>query len=154
LLLFGLPHGRTWFFGLTDAGLPCAGPSFERAARRIAGICESYGCNILITTWHHDPHPDYTAAAMLAELVAARKGIPLLSYPIWGWILPGDTDIDEHPPRGWRLDISNQADLKAKAVAAHVDQYGKLIHEDPTGNLQPGGLLSVFQRPFETFIAS
>jgi LmbE family N-acetylglucosaminyl deacetylase len=154
LLLLGLPHGRTWFLGLADAGLPCAGPNFERAARRIAGICENHGCNLLITTWRHDPHPDHTAAATLAEHVAAREGIPLLSYPIWGWILPGDANVDEPAPRGWRLDISEQVELKAKAVAAHATQYGKLVHEDPTGNLRPEGLLGVFQRPFETFISS
>jgi LmbE family N-acetylglucosaminyl deacetylase len=154
LQLLGLPHGRTWFLGHTDSGLPSAGPSFQFAARRIAGICEQQGCNIIFCTWRHDPHCDHVAAATLAEHVALREGIPLVSYPVWGWTLPDDTEVDEPQPRGYRLDISQEVNLKQKAIMTHATQYGGVIIDDDEGFKLPEGLLEVFRRPVETYLVS
>ena len=90
-------------------GFRARGPSFQFAARRIAGICEQQGCNIIFSTWRHDPHCDHVAAATLAEHVAAREGIPLMSYPVWGWTLSDDTEggraaAARLPPRHHRPD--------------------------------------------------
>ena len=143
LLLLGLPHGRTWFLGHTDTGLTCAGPSFTLAARRIAGICENQGCNIIFSTWRHDPHCDHVAAATLAEHIAIRERI-----------LPDDADVDEPQPRGYRLDISEELALKQKAIMTHATQYGGVIKDDQEGFTLPEGLLDVFRRPVETYLVS
>jgi len=154
LLLLGMPHGRTWFLGHSDTGLPCAGPAFQFSARRIAGICEQHGCNIIFSTWRHDPHSDHLAAAMLAEHVAVREGIPLVSYPVWGWTLPDDKEVDEPQPRGYRLDITDEVELKQKAIMTHATQYGGVVQDDLEGFILPEGLLDVFRRPVETFLVS
>ncbi|WP_284947371.1 PIG-L deacetylase family protein [Acidisoma cladoniae] len=154
LLLLGLPHGHSWFMGLMDSDVPSAGPSFQFAARRIAGICENHDCKVIITTWRHDPHCDHEAAATLGEHVAVREGIALLSYPVWGWTLPDDQVVDEPQPRGWRLDISSEIDLKQQAIATHATQYGGVVLDDPEGFTLPDGLLDIFRRPVETFLVS
>lgn len=154
LLLLGLPHGRTWFLGHMDTGLPIAGPAFQFAARRIAGICENHGCDLIISTWRHDPHTDHVAAATLAEHVAVREGIPLMSYPVWGWNLPDDAVVDEQQPQGYRLDISDQVELKQKAIMTHATQYGGVIEDCEGGFILPENLLAVFRRPVETYLLS
>jgi LmbE family N-acetylglucosaminyl deacetylase len=154
LLLLGLPHGRTWFLGHMDSGLPIAGPAFQFAARRIAGICEHHGCNLIICTWRHDPHTDHVAAATLAEHVAVREGIPLLSYPIWGWDLADDAVVDEPHPQGFRLNITDQVELKQKAIMTHATQYGGVIEDCKGGFILPKHLLDVFRRPVETYLVS
>jgi LmbE family N-acetylglucosaminyl deacetylase len=137
-----------------DSGLPCAGPAFQFAARRLAGICENHGCNLIFATWRHDPHRDHLAAATLAEHVAVREGIPLFSYPVWGWTLPDDAVVDEPQPRGFRLDITGEVELKQKAIMTHATQYGGVVLDDDAGFTLPPGLLDVFRRPVETFLAS
>lgn len=155
LHILGLPHGYTWFLGHADHEMPSVGPAFQFAARRIAGICENQGCNLVISTWKHDPHPDHLAAATLAEHVAVRGELPLLSYPISGWALPDDAQVDEAETQGYRLDISGQIDLKQKAIMTHATQYGDLIqdcqgHRGEVMDL----ILATMRRPVETFLIS
>ena len=155
LHVLGLPHGYTWFLGHADHEMPSAGPAYQFAARRIAGICESHGCNLIIAPWQHDPHTDHVAGATLAEHVAVREGLPLLSYPISGWALPDETEVDELPAHGYRLDIAEQIDLKQQAIMTHQSQYGDVIH-DCRGNASPemDVVMAVMRRPVETYLAS
>ena len=155
LHILGLPHGYTWFLGHGDSEMPSVGPAFQFAARRIAGICESQGCNLIISTWRHDPHADHVAAATLAEHVAAREGLPLLSYPISGWALADETEVDEPVPHGYRLDIGDQIDLKQQAIMTHATQYGGVIKDCQGHNANTmGDILAAMRRPVETYLAS
>ena len=55
--------------------------------------------------------------------------------------------------QGWRLDITGYLPAKRQAIQAHRSQYGQLIIDDPSGFQLPPELLSVFDNPFETFVA-
>jgi LmbE family N-acetylglucosaminyl deacetylase len=152
--LLGLPIGNIWFLGLEDTAMPRVGPAFQLAARRVLGICEGQERPVLLTAWRHDPHCDHEAAAGLAVHVAGRAGIPLLSYPVWGWTLPDDAMVDEPFPHGWRLDIGDELDVKEQAIKAHATQYGDLIKDDPGGFKLPESLLTHFPKAFEVYLAS
>ncbi len=148
----GLPANRLLFLDFPDAALPGEGAAFEAAAARLATLARGQGCGAVIGPWRHDPHCDHEAGAMLAQAVAEQAGLPLRSYPVWGWLLPPDTMLPE-PGGGWRLDIAAQLPRKRQAIAAHVSQYGALITDSPDGFRLPAELLAVFERPFEVFIA-
>jgi LmbE family N-acetylglucosaminyl deacetylase len=155
LHLLGLPHGYTWFLGHLDSEMPSVGPMFQFAARRVAGICETHGCNLIIANWRHDPHPDHVAAATLAEHVAVREELPLLSYPIGGWGLPDTMNVDEPQPRGYRLDISGEVDLKRKAIMTHATQYGDVIRDCKIHNAAiVDRIIAAALRPVEIYLAS
>ena len=77
-----------------------------------------------------------------------------MSYPVWGWTLPDDVEIDEPRSTGFRLDITSIASVKQKAIMARATQYGGVILDDPDGFTLPDELLDVFRRPLETFLFS
>jgi LmbE family N-acetylglucosaminyl deacetylase len=154
LRLLGLPRYHLSFLGLSDAAMPSAGPDIDEAARTIISLCKAEAPSVLLATWRHDPHCDHEATAVLAVDVASRAGIPLLSYPVWGWTLADDAEVDEPLPRGWRLEISEQLGLKQQAIQAHATQYGDLIQDDPSGFRLPESLLTPFRHPYEVFLAS
>lgn len=155
LHILGLPHGYTWFLGHLHNEMPSVGPAFQFAARRMAGICESHGCNLVISTWRHDLNADHVAAAALAEHVAVREELPLLSYPINGWAMPDDTEVDEPHPYGYRLDISGEIDLKLRAIMTHATQFGGVIQDcHGVKAAMMDKLMAVVRRPVETFLAS
>jgi LmbE family N-acetylglucosaminyl deacetylase len=148
----GLPAENLVFLGYPDTCLPAFGPGFEDAVARVADITRLNGCGVLIGPWQGDPHCDHEAAARIAETVAVRNGLRLLSYPVWGWLRAGTDVVPEARRHGWRLDIRAQLAAKQQAIAAHVSQYGGLITDSPDRFQLPAALLQVFARPFEVFL--
>ena len=149
----GLPAERLMFLNFPDAALPGDGAAFAAAAARLAALAREQRCGVVIGPWRHDPHCDHEAGALLAQAVAEQAGLPLRSYPVWGWLLPPDTMLPEIRRGGWRLDIAAQLPRKRQAIAAHASQYGALITDSPDGFRLPAALLAVFDRPHEVFIA-
>jgi LmbE family N-acetylglucosaminyl deacetylase len=148
---FGLPPENLVFLRYGDTALPAAGDGFDAACGRVARIAAERGCGVLVAPWGCDPHCDHQAAALIAGAVAARQGLRLLSYPVWGWLRDG-ADMVREGRGGWRLDISAQLAAKQRAIAAHVSQYGGLITDSPGGFQLPAALLAVFARPYEVFL--
>jgi LmbE family N-acetylglucosaminyl deacetylase len=140
----GLPEKNLFFLRFPDTKL--AG-FHGRAVTRIIEIARAYHCGLLIAPWAGDPHADHEAAAA----IAADCGLPVLFYPVWGWVRTEDFDEPLRP--GWRLDISEFVEAKQRAIAAHASQYGGLIDDSPSGFQLPRELLEVFKQNFEVFIA-
>ena len=89
----------------------------------------------------------------MARRVARGLGIRLLSYPVWGWLIDADAELDVTPPiRGFRLDVTRHLARKRHAIRLHASQYSDLITDDPDGFRLPPALLSVFEQPCETFL--
>ncbi|WP_242008037.1 PIG-L deacetylase family protein [Sphingomonas ginsenosidivorax] len=65
---------------------------FRRSVARLSAWCRRHGVTRLAVTWSGEPHCDHEAAAMLAQAVATRCGIPLYQYLVWGWTLPDLAD--------------------------------------------------------------
>ncbi|WP_407521396.1 PIG-L deacetylase family protein [Methylobacterium oryzisoli] len=148
----GLAAEQIGFLRLPDRAVPATGPAAEAAAEAIAAAARACGAGALFVTWARDPHCDHQACAALAGL--ARRRLPavrLFAYPVWGWSLPGDTEVGA-PPRGVRLDISGQRAAKASAVAAHRSQTTDLIDDDPEGFRLDASMLERFAQPFEIFL--
>jgi LmbE family N-acetylglucosaminyl deacetylase len=97
---------------------------------------------------------DHEAAAVIARDVAEATQCRLLSYPVWGWLLPQDQEIPVDEVAGWKLRISTQLGAKHRAIAAHASQYSNLIDDSPNGFRLPRELLAVFERPYEVFISN
>jgi hypothetical protein len=84
-----------------------------------------------------------------------REELPLLSYPIGGWALPDDAEVDEPHPYGYRLDISGEIDLKQRAIMTHATQYGEIIQDcHGVKSATMDKIMAVMRRPVETFLAS
>jgi LmbE family N-acetylglucosaminyl deacetylase len=148
----GLPPDHLAFLGYPDTALPATGASLHEAAGQVAALARRFGCGAIIAPWRHDPHCDHESAAAIGREAARLTGARLLSYPVWGWLLPPDTPLPEDEVRGWKLDISAHLAVKQQAIAAHASQYSDLIDDSPEGFRLPRGLLSVFEQPFEVFI--
>ncbi len=150
--ILGLPATRLGFLGLRDTAAPMDGPAFQRAVAAVEARCRAAGIATLLAPWAEDPHGDHVAVHRMAVAVAARLTLPHWAYPVWGWTLPDDSEIDGSYPDGMRLDITGQFDRKWRAIQAHRSQYGGLITDDPEGFSLPQTLLNPFREPFETFL--
>jgi LmbE family N-acetylglucosaminyl deacetylase len=86
---------------------------------------------------------------------AVRDMVPsleLFAFPIWGWHLPQDAQIDDEPPTGVRVDISLWRKQKDAAIAAYRSQMTTMIDDDPGGFHFTPRTIAPFLRPFEYFI--
>ena len=146
----GLPPGRIAFLRQPDTAAPTSGPAFDRAVADVAARCR--GASVLLAPWRHDPHCDHEAAHLVAAAVARETGIRHLAYPVWGWTLLPEQELDGPAPAGVRLDIAAHLSAKRRAIAAHRSQHAGLIDDDPGGFQLAPGFLAVFERPFECFL--
>jgi LmbE family N-acetylglucosaminyl deacetylase len=151
----GLPAHRLVFLEQPDTAAPHDGPAFDAVvAKLLALVRHEPGCTAIVAPWRHDPHCDHEAAAIVAAAVTGAAGIRSVAYPIWGWTLPADTAIPEAPGVGWRLDIAAFLPAKRRAIQSHRSQFGGLITDDPNAFSLPADLLSIFDSPYETFVAA
>ncbi len=146
--------GVEWigFLRLQDTAAPMAGVAFEAAVAAIVGASMGYG--VLLAPWRHDPHCDHEAAHLMAAAAAERAGLRHLAYPVWGWTLDAAADLEGPAVAGWRLDVSSELDLKARAIGAHRSQYAGLVDDDPGGFQLAPGFLELFAGRFETFLSA
>ena len=148
----GLDPQHITFLRLPDRAVPRSGPAATRAADTIAGIARDCDAGAVFATWRHDPHCDHEASAEIAASACGRlPGIRCHAYPVWGWTLPADREVDS-VARGVRLDVSRHLDAKGRAIAAHLSQTTALIADDPTGFRLTPAMLAHFAGPFETFL--
>jgi LmbE family N-acetylglucosaminyl deacetylase len=144
----GLAPENLVFFNYPDTALPTS----LAVSERVAMLARARGCTVMLAPWLHDPHCDHEAAAILAREAARRARCRLLSYPVWGWLLPPDHPLPVTQVAGYKLPIATHLEAKRSAVAAHASQYSTLIDDSPEGFRLPPELLSVFERPYEVFL--
>jgi LmbE family N-acetylglucosaminyl deacetylase len=152
--ILGLPHERLIFLRLPDGAVPVTGPEFDATITRIADLTRTYSCHTILAPWLYDPHGDHEAAQLMARSVASLTHSLVLSYPVWGWLLPEHTELPVISPQGWRLDIKRTLVIKQRAIAAHASQYSDLIRDDAAGFRLPVELLTVFEMPYEVFLST
>jgi LmbE family N-acetylglucosaminyl deacetylase len=145
----GLSPENLVFFNYPDTALP----SSQAISEQVAMLARDRGCTVMLAPWLHDPHCDHEAAALLARDAARRARCRLLSYPVWGWLLPPDQPLPVKQVVGYKLPIAAHLQVKRSAVAAHASQYSTLIDDSPQGFRLPPELLSIFERPYEVFLA-
>jgi hypothetical protein len=71
----------------------------------------------------------------------------------WGWLVPPGQPLPVKQMARYRLPIAAHLQAKRSAVAAHASQYFTLIDDSPEGFHLPPELLSVFEQPYEVFLA-
>jgi LmbE family N-acetylglucosaminyl deacetylase len=145
----GLTPDNLAFFSYPDAALP-SGPE---VSARVARLAQEQGCTVMLAPWLHDPHCDHEAAAIIARDGARLAQCRLLSYPVWGWLLPPDQQIPVNAVAGYKFPIPAHLQAKQSAVAAHTSQYSGLIDDSPNGFRLPRELLAVFDQPYEVFLS-
>lgn len=146
----GLSPSRLSFLGVRDTRAPHRGGQLDALAGALAALLHAAGAGTLFATWAHDPHADHLAAHLIAKRAAWLSGARLLSYPVWGWTLPPDHEVE--PATGVRLDVSGQLAAKRRAIAAHRSQTTDLIADDPGGFRLNDDFMALFGTPHETFL--
>jgi LmbE family N-acetylglucosaminyl deacetylase/SAM-dependent methyltransferase len=112
------------------------------------------GADVVVSPWTGDGHPDHAACgAVVADLVAARRGVAHWQYPIWAW------HWGERESLPWqqmaRADLDDAARAaKRGAIAAHSSQHAPLSAADGDKAIVPPHVLAHFERGVETFIVS
>jgi len=144
----GLAPDDLAFFSYPDTALP----SSPEVSARVARLAQEQACSVMFAPWLHDPHCDHESAAIIARDAAHLAGCRLLSYPVWGWLLPPDQQIPVNTVSGYKLPIPAHLQIKQSAVAAHASQYTGLIDDSPNGFRLPRELLAVFEQPYEVFL--
>ena len=149
----GLPADRLGFLRLADTAAPRSGAGFETACESIAALARARRCDTLLAPWLGDPHCDHEAVQLMARRVAAAQDLRLLSYPVWGWLIPPATEMAlDQPVRGFRLDIAHHLSCKDAAIRCHASQYGGVIADDPDPFTLPETLIAIFAQPYETYL--
>jgi LmbE family N-acetylglucosaminyl deacetylase len=148
----GMPPERLVFLRYPDSAAPCEGKRLDEAAERLADLITRWRCKVVAVSWRHDPHCDHAAAAAIAEAACRRTGARLLAYPVWGWTLSPEAEIDTAAITGFRLDVTRHLPAKRAAIAAHRSQYAGIITDDPEGFQLPPDFIDAFLVPTETFI--
>lgn len=151
LRLLGLPPARLSFLGLPDAGAPWNDALVDASLATITSVLDRSGCTTIIAPWGSDPHCDHQGTQHLARLAAKRRGVRLLNYPVWGWLLDEDAPVEESSVTGWRLDVQAHLPAKRRAIAAHRSQHGGLITDASDGFVLPAKLLSALVSDVEVF---
>ena len=149
MAILGLASENLVFFSYPDTALP----SNRAVSERVAMLAHDHGCTVMLAPWLYDPHCDHEAAALMAQEAARRARCRLLSFPVWGWLLPPDHPLPVKQVTGYKLPIATHLKVKRSAVLAHASQYSTLIDDSPTGFRLPPELLAVFDRPYEVFLA-
>lgn len=152
LRALGLPDGRLDQLALRDAATPADGPEFDAAVDAVAARAAAAGARTLFVTWNRDPHCDHETGFAMARAAAARLGLRLWAYPIWGLHLPPGAELDEATPQGLRLDVSADRARKRRAIDCHASQVTGLIADDPEGFVFTEAQLAPFLGDAETFI--
>jgi LmbE family N-acetylglucosaminyl deacetylase len=147
----GLSPANLIMLEARDGRAPHAGSAFLALALRLEALAHSRNIAALCASWRHDPHVDHGAAARLAAETCRRIGARHLSYPVWGWTLPDDTELPA-APSGARLDIAAHLPAKRRAIAAHASQHPGLITDSPRGFHLPPDFIAMFERPWEVFL--
>ncbi len=153
LAALGLPEGRLGFLDLRDAATPSEGPAFDAAVDAIAARADAVGARTLLVTWGRDPHCDHETAFAMARAAAARRGLGLLAYPVWGLHLPRGDALDEPMPRGFRLDVAAAREQKRIAIDCYPSQMTRMIGDDPGAFCFTEEQLAPFLGAIETFMA-
>jgi LmbE family N-acetylglucosaminyl deacetylase len=148
----GLLPERLCFLRLRDSHMPKTGRLYGSAIKQLTRLFHSCHCGTILAPWRYDPHCDHQATQEMARVIAAKVNAKLLSYPVWGWLLPAGADITDENIAVWRLDIRSHLTAKLHAIKSYQSQYSDLIKDDPNGFTLPADLLSVFEQPFETFL--
>jgi LmbE family N-acetylglucosaminyl deacetylase len=149
----GVAAADTAFLRQPDTAMPVSGPAFEAALETLVALTEARGCGVILAAWEHDPHGDHQAGAVLARALAARTGLDLIFYPVWG-LLRADTDeLPLTSLTGWRLDIAAQLPAKRAAIAAHRSQAGPVV-TDVAGFALPRALLEACLAPSELYFTA
>ncbi|GBR09342.1 PIG-L deacetylase family protein [Acetobacter oeni] len=148
----GLPDHHLVFLRLHDTQAPHDGPDFDHAVHHLTKLARTTNSTTLLAPWRHDPHCDHESAWKMAVTISNTLNIALFAYPVWGWLIPPETNIDEPPPKGFRLDITPFQTIKTRAIHLHESQYGNLITDDPQAFRLPETLLSIFDAPYEVFL--
>jgi LmbE family N-acetylglucosaminyl deacetylase len=148
----GLPADHLVFLRYPDSEAPCDGTALKAAAERVARLIEAWDCRSIAVSWEHDPHCDHLAAARIAKAACRRTGARLLAYPVWSWILPADSQIDEIAIGGFRLDVARHLPAKRAAIEAHRSQYAGIITDDPDGFQMQPNFVEMFLQPSEFYI--
>ena len=147
----GLPPDNLQLLGATDGSAPTDGPEFAALAQRLAEFVQARDIATICATWRHDPHCDHFAAALLAANVCRFTGARHLSYPVWSWTLPDDSELPGLP-QGARLDIAPHLPAKRRAIAAHASQLTGLIADASDAFRLAPSFLALFDRSWEVFI--
>ncbi|RAN76757.1 hypothetical protein B5P43_22345 [Bacillus sp. SRB_336] len=111
------------------------------------------GNTIIVTPWSSDGHTDHDAAGSAASGAARATHSLLLEYPIWlwHWGSPGHGKVPWPALR--RLELTQEEqEVKAAAILSHTSQVAPLSAAAGDEALLGAGLLSHFDRSFETFI--
>ncbi|WP_130731920.1 PIG-L deacetylase family protein [Komagataeibacter xylinus] len=153
LACLGLGAERVVFLNQPDAATAHEGPVFDRLVQDLARLAARHGCTTVFAPSRLDPHCDHEAVWKMGLALHHRHALMLLAYPVWGWLVSAETELDLGPPVGLRLDITPYRALKARAVSAYESQYGDLITDDPTGFSLPASLLAALITDFEVFLA-
>lgn len=119
--------------GLPDAGMDSQSLPILSLAQDIACLMSRLGARTLLATAPTDPHCDHQATAAIASLTARLSGARLFYYPVWSrWKVP-DFRARMAPMPEYLFDTSSVRRRKARAIASHQSQHGKIILDDPQG---------------------
>ncbi|MES1203504.1 MAG: PIG-L family deacetylase [Pseudomonadota bacterium] len=130
--ILGVSRHALSLLGLRDGRLLFDRTQMARASGVLLRLARRTNARTIFVSWRHDPHPDHTAAALIADhLRRQAPHLRVLHYPIWGHLLPHDVPIADGPWRALRLDVTRWLRVKRRALAAYRTQTTTLIADAP-----------------------
>lgn len=151
--LLGVEPWRLTFLPNRDGTLLLNANAQRKTARILDELVRRHGIRRIFTSWLHDPHPDHVAAALLAQGMHERRPqLTIISYPVYGRLLPDRTVLHDRNWRAVRLDVREQLDAKRAALGAHRTQITPLIDDALVVFPAPNHGQRAFFTDYETFL--
>lgn len=156
LEILGVKPDKASFFRFTDRSVPDeSAADFAAAVEKVKNYLRENSPQTILLPWRRDPHPDHRATWQIFDRAGDffERRFRLLEYPIWLWEMAEAADL----PSGEnivirRLNIEDAAQIKQRAIFAHVSQTTDLIDDDPHGFRLSAEVLAHFAVPFEIYL--
>ena len=138
--------------GERDQGIAVGDTAAQALHDRIGALIDQTATRAVWTTWEGDPHIDHQRVAAIARrLAAARPGLRLWQFPVWGRFT--ETVLSPHD-RLYRFHTTALRPVKARAVMCHRSQMTRLIAGDPQGFVMDAATRRHFIDTPELFIGA
>jgi LmbE family N-acetylglucosaminyl deacetylase len=150
--ILGLRPQSCTFLAQKDGALLFSRRAQRNVTTTLRDIVRDRRAVTLFATWALDPHPDHVAVALIAASVNQQvPALAVVSYPVWGLMLPPTLRIPCDKLELVKLDVGAHRQEKSLALQAYRSQLAKVEHDARPGGQMRANLVETHSSDHELY---